>query len=43
VSINSDDIAIFGQSVSDEFMNLYKSGTLSAPELESIRRESLSS
>jgi adenosine deaminase len=43
VSINSDDIAIFDQSVSDEFMNLYKSGTLSAPELESIRRESLSS
>jgi len=43
VSINSDDLAIFDQSVSDEFMNLYKCGTLSASELESIRRQSLCS
>jgi adenosine deaminase len=40
-SINTDDITIFHQSVSDEFMNLYESGALTASELESIRLESL--
>jgi adenosine deaminase len=43
VSINSDDLAIFDQSVSEEFLNLYKSGVLTASELDSIRIDALNS
>ena len=32
---------IFGQSVSEEYRNLYQSGVFSAQELEDIRRASL--
>lgn len=42
VTINTDDLMIFGQSVSDEYRNLYRAGVFSANELESIRRYSLS-
>jgi len=41
VSINSDDKTIFGNSVSEEYLALHRAGTLSAPELEAIREDSL--
>ena len=41
VTINTDDLMIFGQSVSEEYRNLYRTGVFSAEELESIRRASL--
>ena len=41
VTINTDDLMIFGQSVSEEYRNLYRAGVFSAEELEGIRRASL--
>lgn len=41
VNVNTDDLMIFGQSVSDEYRNLYRAGVFSAQELEEIRRASL--
>ena len=41
VTINTDDLMIFGQSVSEEYRNLYRAGVFNAEELESIRRASL--
>lgn len=41
VTINSDDILLFHQSVSQEYLNLYNSGTLTAIELEDIHQKSL--
>ena len=41
VTINTDDLMIFGQSVSEEYRNLYRAGVFSAEELERIRRASL--
>jgi adenosine deaminase len=40
LSINTDDLMIFGQSVSDEYMNLYECGLMSAAELDRIRLQS---
>jgi adenosine deaminase len=37
VTINTDDLLIFNQSVSQEYMNLYSSGALNADELNVIR------
>ena len=37
VTINTDDLMIFGQSVSEEYRNLYRAGVFSAQELEDIR------
>ena len=37
VTINTDDLMIFGQSVSEEYRNLYRAGIFSAQELEDIR------
>jgi len=37
VTTNSDDVLVFGQSVSDEFLNLFDAGVLSAVELDRIR------
>jgi adenosine deaminase len=37
VTINSDDLMIFGQTVSDEYLNLYNAGVFSAEELNAIR------
>lgn len=42
VTLNSDDIMVFGQNVSDEYLNLYRAGTLSAAELDEIRLFGLS-
>ena len=41
VTINTDDLMIFGQSVSEEYRNLYRAGVFSAQELEDIRRASV--
>ncbi len=43
VTINTDDLMIFGQSVSEEYRNLYQAGVLSAQELDDIQRASLTS
>ena len=37
VTINTDDLMIFGQSVSEEYRNLYRAGVFSAEELDDIR------
>jgi adenosine deaminase len=41
ITINTDDPMIFGQSVSDEYRNLYRAGVFTAQELDHIRRASL--
>lgn len=41
VTVNSDDIMVFGQNVSDEYLNLFKAGTMTASELNVIRLEGL--
>ena len=41
VTINTDDLMIFGQSVAEEYRNLYRVGVFSAQELEDIRCASL--
>ena len=41
VTINTDDLMIFGQSVSEEYRNLYQAGVFSAEELNDIRHASL--
>ncbi len=41
VTINSDDIMIFDQNVSDEYLHLFRAGTLSASELDQIRLNGL--
>lgn len=41
VTINTDDILIFDQSVSEEFFNLYHAGLFSAEELNEIRENAL--
>jgi adenosine deaminase len=42
VTVNTDDMAMFGRSVSDEFLNLYKAGCLNERELDQIRENGLS-
>ena len=37
VTINSDDLLVFDQTVSEEYLNLYNAGVLSAAELDEIR------
>ncbi len=41
VTINTDDVFLFSQSVSDEYLALYKAGVLEAAELDKIRVDSL--
>ncbi len=41
VTINTDDLMIFDQSVSEEYRNLYRAGVFSAQELDDIRCASL--
>ena len=41
VTINTDDLLVFGQSVSEEYLNLYREGVFSADELEQIRQNGL--
>ena len=42
VTINSDDMLIFGSSVSEEYLKLYNSGLMTAEELNKIRLIGLS-
>ena len=41
VTINTDDLMIFGQSVSEEYLNLYRAGVFSPEELDGIREAAL--
>jgi adenosine deaminase len=41
VTINTDDLMIFDQSVSQEYLLLYQSGVLTAEELDQIRLEGI--
>ena len=41
VTINSDDVLIFGSDVSKEYLRLYESQCLTAEELENIRKNGL--
>lgn len=41
VTINSDDILVFDQSVSEEYLLLYQEGVFTAEELDILRKESL--
>ncbi len=41
VTINTDDMLIFNQSVSDEFFNLYNTGVFNPDELNDIRKNGL--
>ena len=42
VTVNTDDMVMFGQSVSHEFLNLYKAGCLNEKELDQVRENGLS-
>ncbi|MBP6547184.1 MAG: hypothetical protein KA085_07185 [Phenylobacterium sp.] len=42
VTINTDDVLIFGSSLSEEYLALYRAGVLTAAELDAIRLEGLS-
>ncbi len=42
VTINTDDLLVFDQSVSEEYLNLYREGVFSVEELEIIRLNGLS-
>ena len=41
VTINTDDMLIFNQSVSEEFLNLYNEGVFNFTELDEIRKNGL--
>lgn len=41
VTVNTDDPLMFGSDLSEEFLLLFRSGLMSADELDQIRRESL--
>jgi adenosine deaminase len=42
VSVNTDDVLVFGQGVSDEFLNLHRAGLFTTAELDEIRQNGLS-
>jgi len=41
VTVNSDDVLVFGRSVSEELLGLFQAGTFSAVELDQIRLNGL--
>lgn len=41
VTINTEDLLIFNNSIEQEYINLYEAGTLTAQELEKIRLQGL--
>ena len=43
VTVNTDDLTVFGQSVSDEYLNLFRAGVFTAEELDDIRVAALAS
>jgi adenosine deaminase len=38
VTVNSDDVLVFGAGVSEEFLSLYRAGVFTPAELDLIRR-----
>jgi len=42
VTVNTDDVTFFDQGVSEEFLNLYNAGVMTASELDEIRLNGLS-
>jgi len=43
VTINTDDLMIFNQSVSEEYLNLFRTGAFTDEELDHIRARALES
>ncbi len=41
VTINTDDLLIFDSSIENEYLLLYRAGTLSAGQLDEIRKNGL--
>lgn len=41
VTVNTDDAFVFGRSVSEEFLGLYRAGVFTAAELDVIRLNGL--
>jgi adenosine deaminase len=41
VTVNTDDVLVFGQGVSEEFLALYRAGALGAAQLDDVRAEGL--
>ena len=41
VTVNTDDVLIFGQGASEEFLDLYRAGALGAAELDEVRANGL--
>lgn len=41
VTVNTDDVLVFGNGVSEEFLALYRAGLFTAEELDQIRRNGL--
>jgi len=39
VTLNTDDMIVFGQKSTDEFFNIYKTGLYTAQELDQVRRD----
>jgi adenosine deaminase len=42
VTVNTDDVLVFGNGVSEEFLSRYQAKVFNADELDTIRREGLS-
>jgi adenosine deaminase len=42
VTVNTDDVLVFGNGVSEEFLGLYQANVFDADELDLIRRAGLS-
>jgi adenosine deaminase len=42
VTVNTDDVLVFGNGVSEEFLSLYQAKVFNADELDAIRRAGLS-
>ena len=43
MTINTDDLLIFDSTIENEYLKLYRAGTLSVDQLDEIRRAGLGS
>ena len=41
VTVNTDDVLMFGSSLSEEFLALHQAGVMTAAELDAVRLEGL--
>ena len=41
IKINTDDLLIFDSTIENEYLKLYRAGTLTAEQLDEIRRAGL--